>query len=343
MVKEGHTQAGLVPRLFSGVSNSHERTGVEMKRVPKATSAADRRLSRLLWLAVATLVIGIPAFGFVYYQDQYVDQGGPSLVDRNVVAAEKAVRTAPGNIGARLALAAVYRSANRNDSALTQYDETLKADATNRTALLGRGDVLVIKGDLTQASTSYQKVVGKESKGEFARNDPQLAQAYSSLGQISVKQKRAKDAVKQLESAVKIDPGDADAWYFLGTANMLNGTPNRAIEAFRTAIKFVPTGWCEPYTQLQAAHTKVGAKPQAEYAGAMVDYCQKRPADAKRRLQTLTSGPVAIESMLGLGLIAEEASDRKGATDWYKKVLLKDAKNFNARTGLTRLGAVGTG
>jgi tetratricopeptide (TPR) repeat protein len=313
-----------------------------MKPKQGTSSVSDRRLTRLLWAGLLTLTVGISSFGVIYYGDHYVDPG-PTLLERQVQTAEKAVRTAPTNIGTRLQLAQVYRTVNQPDDALKQYDEILKADSTNRTALLGRGDVFVSKGDLVKAAPSYQKIVGKASKSEFAGNDPQLAQAYFSLGDIALKQGHTKDAVVKLESAVKIDPGDADAWYVLGTANMRLGAPEKAAEAFRTALKFVPTGWCEPYSQLQVVYKKLGEAAEAEYAGAMVDFCQKRPAESKRRLQTLTSGPAKIEAMLGLGMIAEAASDRAGAVRWYEKVLSTDPKNFSARTGLSRLNMGKTG
>ncbi|MHB1475104.1 MAG: tetratricopeptide repeat protein [Dermatophilaceae bacterium] len=313
-----------------------------MKLSRRSTSVSDRTLSRLLRLGVLVLTIGVLAFAGIYYQDQHVD-ATPSLISRQTQTAEQAVRKAPGNLGARLALATAYQANQRMDDALKQYDEILKVDGGNRAALLGRGGVLMAKGDLTAAAASYQKIVGKAAPGEFAGNDPQLAQAYFSLGQIALKQGRAKDAVSSLESAVKIDPGDADAWYALGTANLKAGAPERAVEALRTALKFVPTGWCEPYTALNQVYQKLGRTSEAEYAGAMVDFCQKRPADAKRRLQTLTSGPTAVDAMLGLGMIAETESDRQSATRWYQKVLAADPKNFNASTGLTRLGAGKTG
>lgn len=312
-----------------------------MKLKQRGTSASDRTLSRLLWAGLLTLAIGLPTFGVLYYRDQSVVKT-VSLVDRQVQAAEKAVRAEPNNLGARLALAKIYLAAKKPDSALAQYDETIKANADNRTALLGRGDVLVAKGDLKSAAASYQKIVGKAKEGEFAANDPQLAQAYSSLGQIALTQGKPKDAVTKLESSVKIDPGDADAWYFLGTANAKAGTPKKAVEAFQRALNFVPTGWCEPYTQLNTVYKQLGRTAEAEYAGAMVDFCQNRPADAKRRLLPLTKGPVAVDSMLGLGMIAEAASDRKGAATWYQKVITADPKNFNALGGLTRLDAKGT-
>ena len=75
------------------------------------------------------------------------------------------------------------------------------------------------------------------------------------------------------------------------------------------------------------------------YAGAMVDFCHKKPADAQKKLQTLIDGPVAVDAMMGLGLIAETASSNAAAIGWYQKVIAVDAKNGGALSALSRLGA----
>lgn len=312
-----------------------------MKLTRQIISVSDRTQSRLLRLGVLALAVGVATFGIIYFQDQRVD-AVPSLVAQQTQSAEDAVRKAPGNIGARLALATAYRSDKRDDEALKQYDEVLKKEAAHRAALLGRGSVLTEKGDLTAAIAAYRKITGSGAKGEYAAQDPQLAEAHYWLGSIAMKQGKTKDAIKSLESALKIERTDSDALYLLGVALLKDGKSQTAIDAFERALRFVPTGWCEPYSQLNQAYTKLGRAPQAEYAGAMVDFCQKKPADAKRRLLTLTTGPASVTAMLGLGMIAESESDRQGAKSWYQKVISKDAKNFNARTGLTRLGAGGT-
>ena len=253
------------------------------------------------------------------------------------------MRKNPADFGVRLQLAQAYESANQLEGALKQYKELLRVSPTNRAALLGRGNVLLVKGDLMAATISFKKITGTAAVGEFAANDPQLAQAYYSLGSIALKQGQAREAVAKLEAAVKIDSSDADAWYLLGIANLKAGAPEMAVGALRRAIYFVPTGWCEPYVELTKVYTKLQRLPEAQYAGAMAEFCQNRPAEAKRRLQALIAGPVAIDAMLGLGMIAEASSDREGAIRWYKRVLSTDSKNFNARTNLSRLGAEGTG
>jgi tetratricopeptide (TPR) repeat protein len=308
-----------------------------MKLFRRSAPASNRTVSRLMGLGVLTLAIGIPSFGVLYYHDQHVS-AGPSLLARQTQSAEVAVRKTPNNVGARLTLAAVYRSDKRLDDALKQYDEILRVEGSERSALMGRGGVLMAKGDLKGAATAYRKITQAGAKGEFAGADSQLQEAHYFLGSIAVTQHQTVDALTELQAALKINSSDSDALYLVGVARLQQGNPQLAVDAFKQALLFVPTGWCQPYSQLAKAYGKLAQVPQATYAGAMVDFCQKRPADAKRQLKTLTAGPVAVDAMLGLGLIAESTSSRVDAATWYKKVLAVDAANVNAISALSRLG-----
>ncbi len=302
------------------------------------TSAAGQRLTRLLRLGVAVLVIGALAFAGIYYKDQHVN-AGPSLIDRQTDSAEAAVKKAPNNIGARLELASAYRLAKRYDDELNQYDEILKADKANRFALLGRGFALLSKGDLAASAVAYHQIADANKKGEFAGADPQLQEARYYLGSIALKQGNTKEAIVQLQSALKITRSDSDALYLLGVAELKEGSTKLAVDSFTQAVAFVPTGWCEPYSQLRVAYTKLGLAPRATYAGAMADFCNKKPVEAKRALNTLTTGPGKVEAWLALGLMAETESSNPEAISWYQKVLTADRKNANAISSLARLGA----
>jgi tetratricopeptide (TPR) repeat protein len=286
---------------------------------------------------VLVLVVGVLAFAGAYYQDQHVN-AGPSLVGRQIASAEQTVRKAPSNIGARLELAAAYQQDKRFTDAVTQYDEILRADKTNRFALLGRGGALMATGDLTAATVAYHKIADATKKGEFSGADPQLEEAHYYLGSIALTQGKTQAAITELQSALKITRTDSDALYLMGVALLKQGSPQLAVDSLKQALLFVPTGWCEPYSQLTLAYDKLGNAPQATYAGAMANFCHKKPIDAKRQLNTLTKGPVAVDAMLGLGLIAETESSNPEAVSWYQKVLTVDRANVNAISALSRLG-----
>ncbi|MEP7370073.1 MAG: tetratricopeptide repeat protein [Dermatophilaceae bacterium] len=311
-----------------------------MKFSKRSTTGPDKG-TLFLRLGALVLVVGVVAFSAIYYQDQHVE-AGPSLTGRQIQGAEAAVKKAPNNVQVRLQLAAAYLQDKRPDDALTQYDEILKGDKANRSALMGRGGVLTTQGDLTAASVAYHKITDVAAKGEFAGADPVAQAAHYYLGSIAVKQGKATLALTELQKALKIDPTDSDALYLVGVAELKNGAPKLAVLALKKALLFVPTGWCEPYTQLNVAYTKLGNAPEATYAGAMANFCNKKPVDAKRQLNTLTSGPVKIEALLGLGLIAQMESNNPEAISWYQKVLKVDPTNASAATALSQLGVTPT-
>lgn len=296
----------------------------------------EQTLDRLIRVGSKALAVGVVAVAVVYYLDQR--DTTPSLVDRQIAAGEAAVRQKPEATGLRLRLADVFRAAKRPDDALAQYDAVLKVEANQSAALLGRGEVLAEKGQLAEATQSYEKIVGKTKGEEFAGVDPQLEAAYYNLGSVMLKQHRSKTAMREAKKAVKIEPTDADALYLLGTAAVESHAYGPGIEALRKAVLFVPTEWAEPYEELAKAYRAQHRKPQAEYAVAMAELCKKNPAGATQRLKPLTSGPVAVDAMLGLGMAAEAQSQRASAIHWYRKVAAVDSENFNARGGLARLG-----
>jgi tetratricopeptide (TPR) repeat protein len=318
-----------------------ERNGAGMKPNRETATVSDRRLSLLMRLGVLVLVVGVAAFGTIYYQDQHVS-AGPSLIDRQTTTAEQAVRRTPNDLNARLSLAAAYQLDKRSSDALTQYNIILKAAKGNRFALLGQGSVLIAQGNLTAAAASYKQITAGNAKGEFAGADPQLQEAYYYLGSIAVKQGRTTDAIFELQAAIGIDPQDSDALYLMGLAQLKAGKPQLAVDAFTKAIEFVPTGWCEPYTQLTLAYGKLSRAPQATYNAGMADFCHHKTADAKSKFMTLIKGPQAVNAMLGLATIADTDSNHAEAITWYKKVLTVDHINAAAMAALKQLGSTTT-
>jgi tetratricopeptide (TPR) repeat protein len=306
---------------------------------------SDRTLNRMIIGALVILVIGVPLIGAIYLFDRYVATP-PSIVDQKAAELERAVRDAPNNLALRLRLAGAYSAAQRDDAAVAQFDEVLKAAASLKeedalgfvkTAHLGRADALRHRGDLAAAIADYQFVVDVARDGEFAPVDVELQSAYYQLGAIAVTQDRPADAIPALQGALAINKADADTMLLLGQAYLQDGKADKAIEPLRKAIRFVPIGWCEPYSTLGDAYTTTGQAAEAAWAGAMAAFCRNDPGDVRPRLTDLISGPAAMDSLIGLGLIAEIQGDGPAAADWYRQALARDPNDFTAASGLSRV------
>lgn len=302
-----------------------------------AVGSSDRLLTLFLRIGVAVLVIGLVGVGFLYYRDQYVAPA-PSMLQQQINLSEAAVRKTPNSVDARLQLGLVYQQAKRYDDAVVQFDQVLKVAPTIKEALVGKGVALMEKGDLQGATAPLTKVVQATRKGEFANSDSNLGAAYYYLGVIALKQAKPAVAIDQLRHALNIAPTDSDAMYQIGLAQLQLGKQADAVATFKNALRFVPTGWCEPYQQMQTAYASMKKPELAAYASAMAGFCGKRVDEAKTQLTALTSGPAAVDAMLGLGLIAETQNDTKGAATWYQKALAKDPKNVAAMSSLSALG-----
>lgn len=298
---------------------------------------SDETLGRLLKLGSVALVALLAFFIVFYVLTQRVDPG-PSALDRTVTAAEQAVVKDPRNVAARMTLASAYHQAGRLDESIAQYSEILKVSKGNTDALLARGQVYLEQSRTTEAAADFTSIISAVKGGEFARIDERTAAAHYFLGTILLKQGKPAEAAAEVQATLLTDPTDSDSFYVLGQAMSAQQKWSEAASAYLSALRFVPTGWCEPYDGLQTAWGKLGQAPQASYAGAMGQICRGDTATATTTLQGLTSGPMAADALAGLGLAAETTGDTKAAGDWYRKALAQDPKNENAAAGLNRVG-----
>ena len=310
-----------------------------MSRMTAALGAAsDRTLNRILLGLILAIVIGVPSIALVYVLDRHVEPG-PPVSERAITAGEEAVRAEPNKLSNRLGLAMAYSAADRQVDAIAQFTEILTVEPAHRAALLGRADAYFALGDLDAAAVDFQALIDATAGGEMAMVDPQRESAFYGLGSIALAQERPRDAAELLANALLINRTDADALNLLGAALVQIGDTENAIKALRAAVALVPTGWCEPYTQLGVAYAAAGNKPGAQYASGMVAMCEKRSADAEPLLAPLIDGPFGMDALIGLGLAAEDGGDREAAIGFYSRVYADDPTNFNAIAGLNRLGA----
>jgi tetratricopeptide (TPR) repeat protein len=309
-----------------------------MFRVTSLTEMSDAQLSRWIKRLALLLLAGTVAFAAFYAIDRWRPPAAP-IVDREMAALEEAVRADPSDISARGRLADVYMGAERYQDAITQYTQIIETGKADKQGYASRARAYLVTGELDAAAADYTKVVELTKDTEMANVDPALEAAYYGLGSIALQQDRPLDAIDNLNKALAINRTDADAMDLLGSAYLKAGQPDKAVEALTSAVSFVPIGWSEPYRTLADAYLAAGQPALAEWATAMADLADGKPADAEARLRTLLVGDAAVQANVGLGLVMEVKGDPSSAADWYARALALDADNVSAKLGLSRTGA----
>jgi membrane associated rhomboid family serine protease len=110
--------------------------------------------------------------------------------------------------------------------------------------------------------------------GAVRRQYPQIAQlanpAVIEAQQLqnakrALAQRRAEDAIAQLQEIIRRQPDAAEPKYLLGEAYMLQHNPDPAIAAFQEALQLKPD-YAEAEAALGSAYLDKGMKPEAEQA-----------------------------------------------------------------------------
>lgn len=298
---------------------------------------SDRALERWTRVLAVLLLVGIPLMAAFYWLDRHPDPG-PSVEARAIAGAEAALRVAPNDLDARNRLATAYVAGGRVQEGIAQFGEVLRADPSNRAALMGRGLAYLGLDELDTARADFQAFVDGNKDKEMAGSDPGLEQAYYQLGAIALRQDRAQDAAAAFTSALRIDGSDADALYGLGRALIATGDATKGVSALRRAVAFVPTGWCAPYDALVDGYTAVADPNGVTYAKAMVAACQGDFTTAEPQLRSLAATTYAVDALVGLAYSAAQQGDRDTAATLYREVLAKDPGNVSAGIGLQLLG-----
>jgi len=296
----------------------------------------DKGLRRLLRLLIVIFLVFFLAFAVVYYLSQR-PASTPALSDRAVTTAEQAVTENPNDVSARLGLAAAYLQAGRRDDALTQYGEIIKADNTNRAALIGSGTIKFKTEDYDGAKQDFQQVVKNSGGKEFSNADPQLESSQYFLGLINTKLGDIPAAITHLKAALAIDDTDADAWNALGSAQVRANSYEEAVQSYEQALAFIPSGWCDPYQGLAVAYGHLKKQSGADYANAMNLVCTGDNEAGIAQLTGLTKGEFHLPALLGLGMASESMGDAASALTYYKQVIAEDPKSIPALSAIARL------
>jgi tetratricopeptide (TPR) repeat protein len=133
---------------------------------------------------------------------------------------KKAVEVAPRQAGTHYHLGNAYWSLNMWDAATEQFRAELANDPSNCRAQWKIGNIILEQhGDSTEALTEVQKALDV---------CPNLMGARVDRGRALIKLERHAEAVKDLEAAVKADPGESSTHFLLAQAYRALGRTQQA-------------------------------------------------------------------------------------------------------------------
>ena len=157
--------------------------------------------------------------GAVYYYEQKFDSATLYLIP----FIEQAPKAEALNT-----LAMIEIDKKDYDSALVLTERALRLKANDPYILNNRGLIFVLKGEFAK---------GAEDINESITLDPYNGWAYRNKGIYYLKMKNAKDALRLLKQAEKIDPSIKDLNLYLSEAYTLNGHDQLAKEYYQRALE----------------------------------------------------------------------------------------------------------
>jgi tetratricopeptide (TPR) repeat protein len=154
------------------------------------------------------------------------------------IVAAQFVQTPVSLADARAVLADIdAHSAAHRDRALGEFQDVLKTDPDNTSALRGAGYAYLQRQDFEHAAEYFRRAAERDSK------DPRVhyynALLMSREGSLT-DSARSGEMKKELETAIALDPKLADAYSLLGYAQAASGEPEKGLATMTKAVKLSP-------------------------------------------------------------------------------------------------------
>lgn len=298
---------------------------------------STQAIQRAVWIVFALFVVVLAAFAGYYIWDRYVYLGDKSPVELGLEHVEQAVLEDPQNVGARVALADSYLAAGQYRQALDHANQVLAAYPDNASALLIAGIAAVRLGEPEVALEPLEAFIVLRKDQPMAGVDSALETAYYFLGESYVKLNRPGDAISALDAALSISPTDADALHQRGRAYQASDQPEKALEQYHQAVRFVPD-FAEVYGGMVESYAALGQSDHGAYARGMEAYSLEDYAEAQTQLELATRAlPDFAPAHVGLGLTYEKLGQLEAALNLIQRALELNPGDFVAQQALGRI------
>lgn len=174
-------------------------------------------------------------------------------------AAQEAVRLAPDNFNAQLALGRALFGSGDNTSATRALQTAVSLRPSDGQARFFLATALEREGDEDGALKAYRELITRQ---------PNYAEGHLGLGVLLVK-RGDEQGMKELRRALEINPNLYEARVTLGRELVTRGHAAEAIDHLRRAAELAPDN-PEPHYQLSLAYRRLGRKADAEAESAIV-------------------------------------------------------------------------
>ena len=138
---------------------------------------------------------------------------------------------------ARAVLADIHaHSPDHKGQALAEFQDVLKIDPNNASALRGVGYEYLQQRDFEHAAEYFRRAAERDSK------DPRVHYYYAMLLNQGggMDEARSAEIKKELQAAIALDPKLADAYSLLGYAQAFSGESEKGLETMKKAIELAP-------------------------------------------------------------------------------------------------------
>lgn len=161
----------------------------------------------------------------------------PIPTPSNIVSSEYRVRTlSPADSGAILADIHLH-SRDYREKAIAEFQEILKTEPNHPAACRGLGYAYLQKRDFTQAAEYFKRAALADSK------DPRVHYYFAlmmSRDGAFTDHSELPEMIRQLDTAIALDPNFADSYALLAFAQMYSGDPAKGLINMQKAVALSP-------------------------------------------------------------------------------------------------------